>query len=120
MTNPRLPKVLLYLTAVAVLLLPLQGLAFAVSADTEASQSPCHKRSAAILYEQSRQAGSAHDCCDSTPVSPYSCTHCPVSMASFDEATIPLQQAIYPQLRAEYEAIKSIPHKSLFKPPRVS
>ena len=120
MTNPRLPKVLLYLTAVAVLLLPLQGLAFAVSADTEASQFPCHKRSIAILYEQSQQAGSTHDCCDSTLVSPYSCTHCLVSMASFDEVTIPLQQAIYPQPQTRHEAIKPMPHKSLFKPPRVS
>ncbi len=109
----------MYLTAIALLLLPLQGLAFAVSADTEASQSPCHKRSKAILYEQSRQAGNTHDCCDSTPVS-LSCTHCLVSMASFDEVTIPLQQAIYPQPQTRHEAIKPIPHKNLFKPPRVS
>ncbi len=109
-------KAALYLMTVAVLLLPLRGLAFDSSVvDARMGDTPCHTRAAEMYPAPDTLGDRACSCCDDPGLQ-----HCFVLMATFDEVIIPLKRITYLQLQALYELIKFIPNESPFRPPRVS
>ena len=106
---------------VALLLLPLRGLAYANSdmSDIQPGNKSCHSQSEFIqLSSQDQPQGTAHGCCDDQGLQ-HDCAHCLSPMTMQNLSVLTPSAKIYPLIVVSDKSLNSIPLEHPYKPPRL-